>query len=367
MEPLSCTVVARGDGTAEAWVGSQNPLGARAAIADALKLSADHVTVHNLRMGGGFGRRSDVDWIVQTARIAGEMKGTPIKLLWSREEDTQHDKFRPAGVSRFRGGLDKDGNPVGWFNVYNWKDEPGKAALIPYAIAHQHIGWVDATAPIPTGPWRSVAHSRHGFFTESFVDEMAHAAAIDPYTFRKKLLADAPRHRAVLDLAAQKAGWGLELPSGSGRGIALQEAFGSITAQVAQVSVREDGGFKVDRIVCVVDCGDVINPDTAEAQVQGGVIYGLSAALYGDIRIRDGKVEQSNFNDYGVVRLADAPRIEVHFIRSGAPLGGLGEPGTPAVAPAVANAVFDATGQRLRHLPLSLPEISPRSMQVGKA
>jgi len=366
MEPLSCTVVARADGTAEAWVGSQNPLGARGAVASALNISEDKVMLHNLRMGGGFGRRSDTDWITQTARIAAAMPGTPIKLIWSREEDTQHDKFRPAGLSRFRGGFDKDGNPVAWFNVYNWKDQPGNAALIPYGIAHQHIGWVDATAPIPTGPWRSVAHSRHGFFTESFADEMAHAAGMDPYTFRKKLLVNAPRHRAVLDLAAEKAGWGIALPAGHGRGIALQEAFGTITAQVAEVSVNDAGVVKVERVVCAVDCGDVINPDTAEAQIQSGVNYGLSAALYGEIKIRDGKVEQSNFDDYPVVRLADAPRIEVHFIRSGAPMGGLGEPGTPGIAPAVANAIFDATGERLRSMPLRLNDAAAREQQVGR-
>ncbi|MBY0511142.1 MAG: molybdopterin-dependent oxidoreductase, partial [Rhodospirillaceae bacterium] len=223
MEPLSCTVIARSDGTAECWVGSQNPLGARAAVAKTLDVDDEKVTLHNLRMGGGFGRRSDTDWIIQTTQIAAEMKDTPIKLVWSREEDMQHDKFRPAGLSRFKGGLDKDDNPVGWMNVYNWKDEPAKAALVPYAVAHQHIGWVDATAPVPTGAWRSVAHSRHGFFTESFADEMAHAAGMDPFTFRKKLLADMPRHLAVLNRAAVESGWGLTLPPGRGRGIAIHE------------------------------------------------------------------------------------------------------------------------------------------------
>ena len=370
MEPLSCTVVARLDGTAEAWVGCQNPLGARDAVADALELPTDKVTLHNLRMGGGFGRKGDTDWIVQTARIAGEMKGTPVKLMWSREEDMQHDKYRPASLSRFRGGLDKDNNPVAWLNVYNWKDEPGKAALIPYAVAHQHIGWVDATAPVPTGAWRSVAHSRHGFFTESFVDEMAHAAGIDPYAFRKKLLADAPRHRAVLDLAAVKAGWGIDMPTVDGkrrgRGIALQESFSSIVAHVAEVTVSESGTVRVERVVCVADCGDVINPDTAQTQLQGGTLYGLSAALYGNIEIRDGRVAQSNFDDYRSVLLADAPRIETHFIRSGAPLGGLGEPGTPGIAPAVANAIFAATGERLRSMPLRLNATTQRGPQVGQ-
>jgi len=366
MEPLSCTVVARSDGTAEVWVGSQNPLGARAAVAKALELKDENVRVNNLRMGGGFGRRSDTDWIVQTALIAATMKDTPVKLVWSREEDMQHDKFRPASLSRFKGGLDKDGNPVGWLNIYNWKDEPANAALPPYAIAHQHIGWSDATAPVPTGAWRSVAHSRHGFFTESFADEMAHAAGVDPYTFRKKLLADKPRHIAVLDMAAVKAGWGMELPPGRGRGIAIHEAFGSIVAHVAEVSIGDNGTFKVEKVVCVADCGDVINPDTAQTQLQGGTLYGLSAALFGNIEIKDGKVAQSNFHDYSSVRLAEAPYIETHIIRSGAPLGGLGEPGTPGIAPAVANAIFAATGQRLRSMPLRLENAPESGPQIGR-
>jgi isoquinoline 1-oxidoreductase beta subunit len=360
MEPLSCTVVAREDGTAEAWAGSQNPLGARNAVAKALGIAADKVTYHNLTMGGGFGRRIETDWITQTAQIAGEMKGTPIKLTWSREEDMQHDKFRPAGVSRFRGALDKDNNPTAWFNVYNWEEGPASACLIPYDIAHQHIGSVDAKAPVPTGAWRSVAHSRHGFFTESFVDEMAHAAKTDPYTFRKKLLATLPRHMAVLDLAATKAGWGIDMPAPEGvrrgRGIALQDAFGSIVCHVAEVSVSADGQIRVDRVVIAADCGEAINPDSAQMQLQGGTIYGLSAALYGGIELQDGKVAQSNFHDYQVVRLADAPRIETHIIRSGAALGGLGEPGTPGITPAVANAVFAATGQRLRAFPFKLEQ-----------
>ena len=361
MEPLNCTVLARSDGTAEVWVGSQNPLGVRGTVAKTLDYDPENVLVHRLRMGGGFGRRADVEPIVQAATIAGEMKDTPVKLTWSREQDTQQDHYRPAGVSRFRGGLDEQGNPVGWLNVYNWKDEPGEASLIPYEIADQHIGYVDAEAPIPTGAWRSVAHSRHGFFTESFADEMAHAAGTDPYEFRRKLLAGAPRFLDVLDMAAEKAGWGTPLPEGSGRGIAIHKAFGSITAQVAEVTWKPEGGVSVDRIVCVLDCGELVNPDTVQAQLQGGVLYGLSAALYGDITISEGRVLQSNFNDYRVVKLADAPRIETHVIRSGAPMGGVGEPGTPAAASAVANAVFAATGQRLRNMPFNLDKFPARN------
>ncbi len=360
MEPLNCTVLARSNGTAEVWVGSQNPLGTRAIVADELGYEHDNVIVHNQRLGGGFGRRADPHPIAQAAKIAAQMKDTPVKLTWSREEDMQHDNYRPAGLSRFKGAFDADGNVIAWLNVYNWRDAPYEAPLIPYDVANQHIGWVDATAPIPTGAWRSVAHSRHGFFTESFTDEMANAAGEDPYQFRRKLLADAPRFRDVLDLAAEKSGWGTPLPEGSGRGIALHAAFGSITAQVAEVTWRPEGGVSVDRMVCVIDCGTMVNPDSVQAQLQGGILYGLSAALYGEIEIEDGRVKQSNFNDYRSVKLSDAPRIETHVIQSGAPMGGIGEPGTPAVASAVANAVFAATGKRLRDMPLNLDQFPAR-------
>lgn len=360
MEPLNCTVLARSNGTAEVWAGSQNPLGVRNTVASTLDYDPENVIVHRLHMGGGFGRRADVEPVVQAARIAAEMKNTPIKLTWSREQDMQQDHYRPAGVSRFRGGLDENGNPVGWLNVYNWKDQPGEASLIPYAIDHQHIGYVDAEAPVPTGAWRSVAHSRHGFFTESFTDEMAHAAGADPYEFRRKLVAGEPRFLNVLDMAAEKAGWGTPLPEGSARGIALHKAFGSITAQVAEVTWNPEGGVSVNRIVCVVDCGELVNPNTVEAQLQGGVLYGVSAALYGEIVISEGRVQQSNFNDYRVVKLADAPHVEAYAIRSGAPMGGIGEPGTPAAAPAIANAVFAATGKRLRSMPFNLDKFPAR-------
>ena len=363
MEPLNCTVLARSNGTAEVWVGSQNPLGVCKTVAKTLDYDPEKVVVHRLPMGGGFGRRADVEPAAQAAKIAAEIKDTPIKLTWSREEDTQHDHYRPAGVSRFRGSLDEKGNPTGWLNVYNWKDHPGEASLIPYNILSQNIGYVDAKAPIPTGAWRSVAHSRHGFFTESFADEMANAAGVDPYEFRRKLLADSPRFLDVLDMAADKANWYTPLPEGSGRGIAIHKAFGSITAQVAEVTWKPEGGIAVDRIVCVMDCGEIVNPDTVQAQLQGGVLYGLSAALYGDITISNGRVLQSNFNDYRVIKLSDAPVVETHVIRSGAPMGGVGEPGTPAAAPAVANAVFAATGQRLRNMPFNLDQFPARTAE----
>ncbi len=351
MEPLSTTALVRADGTAELWVGSQVPLMARGAVADALGLKAENVLVHNHRMGGGFGRRLHVDFIVQAARVAAEMPGTPVKLTWSREESIQHGKYRPASVSRFKTAVDAEGYPVAWENVYNWHDDD--AAKIPYGVADQHIGYVEATAPVPNGPWRSVGHSRHPFFTESFIDELANAAGVDPYAYRAKLLTNAPRHRAVLDLAAEKGNWGSPMPKGSGRGIAVHEAFGSIAAQVAEVTVV-NGELKVNRIVCAIDCGQAINPDAVVAQVQGGALYGLSAALYGEITLAGGRVEQSNFHDYRSLLLQDAPAVEVHIINSGAALGGVGEPGTPCVAPAIANALFAATGQRARELPVKV-------------
>ena len=361
MEPHSATVVVR-DGSAEVWTGSQAPLMVRSAVADALGMSASKVTVHNRRLGGGFGRKMQLDSAVQAARIAKEMPGTPVKLTWSREEDIQHGKYRPACLSRFKAGLDVNGLPVAWLNVYNWHDDD--AAKIPYGIASQHIGYVDATAPVPTGPWRSVGHSRHAYFTESFIDELAEAAKIDPYEYRRRLLKDAPRHLAVLDLVAEKAGWGKPAPAGVARGIALHESFGSVAAQVAEVSLGRNGELKVDRVVCAIDCGTAINPNTVAAQVQGGVLFGLSAALYGEITLKDGRVQQSNFHDYPVLRLADAPRVEAHILNSGATMGGIGEPGTPPAAPAVANAVFAATGKRLRQTPLRLHELGPAAART---
>ena len=349
MEPHTATALVRSNGTAEIWTGSQAPLMARAAVANTLGLKESDVVVHSLPMGGAFGRKAFVDYVMQAARIAAEMRDTPIKLTWSREETRQHGKYRPAGVSRFKAALDASGKPTAWLNVYNWHDDI--AALIQYDIPHQRIGYVEAKAPVPTGQWRSVGFSRHGFFTESFMDELAHAAGADPYEYRRELLAKSPRARAVLDLAAKRSEWGARLSPGSGRGIAFVQCFGSLTAQVAEVSTNASGQMKVDRIVCAIDCGNVVNPSLVEAQIQGGVLYGLSAALYGAITLRDGRVQQSNFHDYNSLRLADAPRVEVHILDSGGVRGGVGEPGTPGVAPAVANAWFAATGKRMRAMP----------------
>lgn len=352
MEPMSAT--ARfADGRCEVWAGVQDPLSARKTAAEAIRLDPQQVIFHNLPLGGGFGRRlpGTFGFVGQAARIARELSPAPVKLIWSREEDMQHDHYRPAVVARFRGGLDAGGALLAWSSRFN---RPGdaRAARPPYAIAHLALLASDQSSHVPEGAWRSVAHSQHGFFVESFMDELAHAAGKDPFEFRRAALGDAPRHLAVLEKAAEIAGWGSALPAGHGRGIALVESFGSIVAEVAEVEVTPDGRLMVHQIVAAVDCGEAIHPDNAVAQIEGGIVFGLSAAVFNGITIENGRVVQGNFHDYPMPKLADTPRIRVEFIDSDAMLGGLGEPGVPPVAPAVANAVFAATGRRLRQLPL---------------
>ncbi len=350
MEPMNATARVAGE-QVEVWVGSQNPLGFRHEVADALEIDSAQVTLHQHMMGGGFGRRASGDVAVQAARLA-KATGVPVKLMWSREEDVRHDIYRPAVASQFRAALDADGNVLAWDNLFHEKHEPAEAPIIPYAIPAQNIAYTDSPTHVPFGPWRSVDHSQHGFFTEGFFDEVADAAGKDPYLLRRELLAEHPRHLAVLDLAAEKAGWGEELPAGRGRGISLQESFGSLVAQVVDVTVQA-GVVAVDRVVCAVDCGFAVSPDGVAAQMESGIIYGLSAALYGNIEIKNGAVVQGNFHDYKSVRMNEAPQIETFIINSNVPWGGAGEPGTPGIAPALASAVFQATGTRVRQLPLS--------------
>lgn len=350
MEPMNATVAIEG-GQCQVWIGSQNPLGTRYSIAEALEMDVENVTVHNHVMGGGFGRRATDDAAIQAAQIAAAT-GQPVKLIWSREEDVRHDHYRPAITSRFKAALDANGVPLAWENQFVDKHEPAEAPHIPYGIANQHIHYADSPTHVPFGPWRSVDHSQHGFFTESFVDEVANAAGKDPFEFRQALLADAPRHRKVLETAAEKAGWGEALGEGQGRGISLQESFGSIVAQVVDVTVQ-DGAVSVDRVVCAVDPGLAVTPDGLAAQMESGINYGLTAALYGDIQIDDGAVVQSNFHDYPMVRMSTSPAVEVEIINSGHSMGGAGEPGTPGIGPALTNAIFAATGTRIRQLPVS--------------
>lgn len=349
MEPMNCMAWVH-DGKCELWTGTQNPLGFAKDVSDALDMDLGDVTVHNQYLGGGFGRRGFSDYAVQAARIASSVP-YPVKLVWSREEDTQHDHYRQASISRFRGGLDADGNPIAWHNHYVNKHDPEEAPHIPYAIDDQRIVYTESKTHVPWGYWRSVDHSLHAFFTESFIDEFAISAGRDTYEFRRELLQDKPRYRAVLDLAAEKAGWGEPLAEHQGRGISIHRSFGTIVAEVVDVDVI-DGELSVPRVVCAVDAGYTIHPDGMAAQMESGIAYGMTAALYGEISIRHGAVAQSNFHDYPMLRMDKAPVVETHIINSGEPLGGAGEPGTPPIAAALTNAIFNATGIRIRELPV---------------
>ncbi len=372
MEPMNCTVLV-GDGTCEIWSPSQAPTLVQWTAADILEIESEQVTVHTPLLGGGFGRRAEMDVVAQAVAVAKQMPGRPVKLVWSREEDTQHDAYRPASISRFRAGLDGDGKPVAWWNRiaspsvtesylgrhWPWAAMGGPdpsnvegSADMPYSVADVRVEHVLSKTPVPVGYWRSVGHSQNAFHKESFIDEVAHAAGKDPYEYRLGLLGDHPRHAKVLETAAKAAGWRTPLPNGRGRGIALHESFASIVAEVAEVSVGADGAVKVDRVVCAIDCGIAVNPDTIVAQMESGIVYGLTAALFGEISIEDGRVVQENFPDYDMLRMAQMPVIETHIVESDGPIGGVGEPGTPPIAPAVTNAIFAATGNRIRSLPL---------------
>jgi isoquinoline 1-oxidoreductase subunit beta len=350
MEPMNAVARVK-DGKCDVWTGTQNPLGCRYDVAAALGMDAGDVSVSNQFLGGGFGRRSNADAAIQAAKIS-KITGLPVKLIWSREEDVQHDHYRPAVASNFRAALDEKGEPVAWENQYVDKHEPIEAPHISYAIANQHIHYVDSPTHVPFGPWRSVDHSQHGFFTESFIDELAYEAGEDPYKFRRNLLKGHKRLRDVLDLAADKADWSKPIGKNRGRGIALQESFGSIVAEVVEVTIL-GGKVNVDRVVVAVDPGFAVSPDGLKAQMESGVIYGLTAALHGEVSIENGRVAQSNFDNYPMVRMAGSPDIETYIINSHASWGGAGEPGTPGTAPALANAIFAATGTRVRELPVS--------------
>jgi isoquinoline 1-oxidoreductase beta subunit len=375
MEPMNCTARVAKSGV-DVWMPNQSPTLMRLAAAGTAHVRQADVTVHTTFLGGGFGRRAEVDLVRQAVTCALAVPERPVQVLWSREEDIRHDCYRPMALARWRAELDVSQatpklaavtkrqvaqSPADQFVARaaglpaQGKPEGNAVENPPYAFPFYRLDAVVADGSVPVGFWRSVGHSHTAFFDESFIDELALALKKDPFDFRRDLLADKPRHRKVLETAATEAGWGKPLPPGSGRGIALRASFGSIVAQVAEVSVPDGQTLQVKRVTCAIDCGPVVNPAIVRIQMESGIIYGLSAALYGEITLADGAVEQSNFPDYDAVRLADAPVMAVHLVDGGSSfIGGVGEPGTPPIAPAVANAVFAATGKRLRSLPLRL-------------
>jgi isoquinoline 1-oxidoreductase beta subunit len=371
MEPLDCVVKLSG-GQCEVWAGSQIQTLDQGTVAQVLGLTPDKVQVHTLMAGGSFGRRATPvsDVAGEAASVVKAIAGkAPVKLMWSREDDIRGGRYRPLFVHRFRGGLDAQNRIVAWehriVGQSFLKGTPFAGLIkdgidatsveggstLPYAIPNLAVELHSPDVGVPTLWWRSVGSSHTAFSTETFLDELAQAAGRDPFELRRELLAKHPRHKAVLELAAEKAGWGKPLPAGRARGIAVHESFASYVANVVEVTLGKNGLPKVERVVCAVDCGIAINPDVVRAQMEGGIGFGLGAALYGEITLDKGKVAQSNFHDYRPLRMDDMPRVEVHIVPSAEAPTGVGEPGVPCVAPAVANAFFHLTGQRVRRLP----------------
>jgi len=375
MEPMNCTAHVRAD-SCEVWVGIQVQTRAQAIAAKVTGLPPEKVLVHNHVLGGGFGRRLEVDFIEQAVRVAKQVEG-PVKLIWSREEDIQHDIYRPVYRDVLAASL-SNGKILGWTHrvtgssvIARWLppafqkgidiDAVDSAVDIPYDIPNLRVEYKrDEPPAVPTGFWRGVGPNNNVFAVESFIDELAKKAGKDPVVFRRDMLGNNPRLRAAIDLAASKAGWGGALPARSGRGIAAQVAFASFIATVIEVAVDEFGEVHLKRIVSAVDTGIVVNPDTVVAQLQGGLIFGLTAALYGEITIEKGRVQQNNFHDYRMLRIDQVPNIEVHLIQSGEAPGGIGETGTTAGPPALGNAIYAATGVRLRRMPIDRAALATR-------
>jgi len=392
MEPVNCTAHVRPDGC-DIWVGTQVPTFAQTTAAKLTGLPPEKVRIHNHLLGGGFGRRLEVDFIVRAVEIAKQVR-SPVKVVWTREEDIQHDMYRPYYFDRIAAGLDGHGKPIAWthrvtgpsimarvtselfpktFRVMRAAglhnlvailrgldvDAVDGAAAPPYAVPNIRVEYVrQEPMGLRTAFWRGVGPTHNVFVVESFIDELAAAAKQDPFEYRRTLLDKSTRAKAVLELAAEQAGWGKPLPPRSGRGIALLHAFGgTYIAQVAEVSVSKKGEVRVQRVVCAIDCGTVVNPDTVKAQMESGIIFGITAALFGEITIKHGRVEQGNFDDYQMLRINEAPSIDVHLVKSAEAPGGVGEPGTSAVIPAVVNAIFAATGKRIRKLPINGAEL----------
>jgi len=385
MEPLNCVMRLADDNSVEVWNGEQLQTGDQHTIARTLGIKPEQVKINMLYAGGSFGRRANPqgDYLVECAEILVSLarsgqRNVPIKLVWTREDDMKAGYYRPAYYHSIKAALDDSGNVVAWQHrivgqsilegtpfesmmVKNGVDSTSVegANTLPYAIPNLRLDLHSPKLPVPVLWWRSVGSTHTAYSTETFIDELAAEAKKDPVEFRRALLAKHPRHLAALDLAARQAGWDSPLAAGKpgekrARGVAVHESFGTVVAQVAEVTVRPDNAFTVDRVVCAVDCGIAVNPDNVRAQMEGGIGFGLSAALYGAITLKDGVVEQSNFHDYPVLRINEMPRVDVHIVASTADPSGVGEPATPVIAPAVANALASATGKRLRTLPLKL-------------
>ena len=376
MEPLNCLVDLR-NGECEIWTGTQFQTVDREAAARVAGVDAERVKIHTTFLGGGFGRRANPqsDFVVEAVQVAKAV-GKPVKVIWTREDDMKGGYFRPMAYHRMRAALDSDRNLVAWRHTLVsqsiMKGSPFEALMmgdaidetsvegakdLPYAIPNVLVDLHTTDVGVPVQWWRSVGHSHTAFAVETFIDEVAHEAGKDPYELRRALLESSPRHRGVLDLAAEKAGWGRPLSEGRGRGIAVHSSFGSFVATVAEASVGPDGKVRVHRVVCAIDCGMVVNPLTIEAQMEGAIVMGLSAALYGEITLKDGHVEQGNFTDYPILSIGEMPLVEVYIVSSKEAPSGVGEPGVPPVAPALSNAIFAATGKRIRCLPIRREEL----------
>jgi isoquinoline 1-oxidoreductase beta subunit len=369
MEPQTCTAHVR-DGRVEIWAPTQDATTALATAAAAAGVSNDKVVVHRMMLGGGFGRRAAIQEFVREAVLIAKEVDQPVKLVWTREEDVKHDYYRPFGMARLIAGLDADGMPVAWkirlagpsfvsgivpgfgTSFIDRSFLSGLTNEMAYDVPNYLVDYVVRQSPVPVGVWRAINYTQNAYYKECFVDEMAHAAGFDPYLYRRQLLRNSPKNLAVLDAAAKKADWFGPLPPGVFRGIAVNEACGSYCAQVVEASI-ERGSVRVHRVVAALDPGHVINPLSVEMQIQGAIVFALTAALHGEITIKDGGVEQSNFDDYEMLRIAGAPKVETVIVPSGDFWGGVGEPPVPPLAPALCNAVFAATGQRIRSLPLS--------------
>lgn len=368
LEPQTCTAVVK-DGRVDVWTSTQNAEATHAAAAAVAGVPLENVYVHRTQAGGGFGRRGTQDYTRQGVAIAKALNGMPVKMLWTREEDMQHDYYRPASLVRLRAGLDATGSPVAWYSrvsapsilgtllklpLKEGIDPQAVASLAdqPYAIPNLRVEYARRDAHVPVGFWRTVGHSQNPFARECFIDEMAYAAGKDAFDFRKSLLPENSGERRILEATAKAAGWEGAPPAGVYRGIAVTEAYGSYAAAVAELSVSDDNAVDIKRLVLGIDCGHVVNPDNVAAQLQGSAVFMLTALFWGEITIQDGRVEQSNFHDQRMMRLREMPKVEVVIAPSGGFWGGIGEPGQAAIAPAVVNALFRATGRRIRSLPL---------------